>query len=324
LGPEQFCNCPGLTNATIGTSVTRINVNDFYQCNRLVAITVDTNNPVYSSVAGVLFDKSQTKLILCPGGKAGSYTVPGSVTSIGSWAFYECYSLTNITVLNNVTNIATGAIFLCNSLMAITVDMNNAFYSSVAGVLFDKSQITLIQYPGGKVGSYTIPNSVTNIGGDAFIGCASLTSVTIPNSVTNIGVLAFIGCTNLTSVFFRGNAPSVGSSAFSGDTAAAYYLPGTTGWGAKIGGLPTKLWNPLVQTSGASFGVRTNRFGFTLTGSSNLVVVVEACTNLSNPVWQPVQTNTLNTFVGTNGTAYFSDPQWTNYPGRFYRLRSPF
>jgi hypothetical protein len=38
---------------------------------------------------------------------------------------------------------------------------------------------------------------------------------------------------------------------------------------------------------------------------------------------QALSTNTLNTFVGTNGTSYFSDPQWTNYPGRFYRLRSP-
>jgi hypothetical protein len=47
-------------------------------------------------------------------------------------------------------------------------------------------------------------------------------------------------------------------------------------------------------------------------------VIVDACTNLSNPVWQPVQTNTF-----TTGSAYFSDPQWTNYPNRFYRLRSP-
>jgi hypothetical protein len=47
-------------------------------------------------------------------------------------------------------------------------------------------------------------------------------------------------------------------------------------------------------------------------------VVVEACTNLSNPDWQPMQTNLL-----TTGSAYFSDPQWTNYPNRFYRLRSP-
>ena len=75
----------------------------------------------------------------------------------------------------------------------------------------------------------------------------------------------------------------------------------------------------MAQTSGTSFGVRTNRFGFNITtGTLGLVVVVEACTNLSNPVWQPVQTNTL-----TTGSAFFSDPQWTNYPGRYYRLRSP-
>jgi hypothetical protein len=41
-------------------------------------------------------------------------------------------------------------------------------------------------------------------------------------------------------------------------------------------------------------------------------------TNLANPTWYPLQTNTL-----TGGSFYFSDPQWTNYPGRFYRIRSP-
>jgi hypothetical protein len=62
--------------------------------------------------------------------------------------------------------------------------------------------------------------------------------------------------------------------------------------------------------------VQTIQFGFILTGNSNLIVVVEASTNLVD--WQPVQTNTL-----TTGSAYFSDPQWTNYPSRYYRLRSP-
>ena len=104
--------------------------------------------------------------------------------------------------------------------------------------------------------------------------------------------------------------------------ATVYYLPGTTNWGTTFGGRPTVLWNPQAQ-SDASFGVRANQFGFNIIGSSNLVIVVEACTNFTNPVWQPVQTNTLNTFVGTNGSAYFSDPAWTNYPGRFYRFRSP-
>jgi hypothetical protein len=106
---------------------------------------------------------------------------------------------------------------------------------------------------------------------------------------------------------------------FSGDPdATAFYLPGTTGWGATFDGLPTALWKPQAQTADSGFGVQTNLFGFNISWASGQTIVVEACTNLSNPLWQPVQTNTL-----TSGTAYFSDPQWTNYPGRFYRLRSP-
>ena len=100
-------------------------------------------------------------------------------------------------------------------------------------------------------------------------------------------------------------------------------MPGTSGWYTTYDSTQTKLWNPQVQTSDANFGVQSNRFGFTITGSSNLVIVVESCTNVASPVWLPLSTNTLKTFIGTNGTFYFSDPQWTNYPGRFYRLRSP-
>ncbi|MBE0545109.1 MAG: hypothetical protein IH623_27535 [Verrucomicrobia bacterium] len=95
-------------------------------------------------------------------------------------------------------------------------------------------------------------------------------------------------------------------------------MPGTAGWGATFEGRPARLWNPRVQTGAASFGVRTNRFGFDITGTSGLIVVVEACTNLANPVWFPAGTHTL-----TGGSAYFSDSEWANHPRRFYRLRSP-
>jgi hypothetical protein len=70
-----------------------------------------------------------------------------------------------------------------------------------------------------------------------------------------------------------------------------------------------------MQIRSASSGVRTNQFGFNIIGTSNIVVVVEANTNLANPTWSPLRTNTL-----TGGSSYFSDPQWTNYPSRFYRL----
>ena len=151
-----------------------------------------------------------------------------------------------------------------------------------------------------------------------------LTRVMLGNSVTNIGQNAFYLCTNLTEVYFQGNAPSIGSSAFSNDKLTTiYHLPGKTGSTESFAGWSTVLWNPQAQPSDASFGVRTNCFGFNITGSSNLVIVVEACSDLANPSWAPVGTNTLNTFIGTNGTSYFGDPDWTNYPGRFYRFRSP-
>ena len=118
---------------------------------------------------------------------------------------------------------------------------------------------------------------------------------------------------------FPGNAPSLGLYVFDGDNnPTAYYLPGTTGWSTNFAGLPTVLWQPLVQTRHASFGVLTNQFGFNINWAGGMTVVVEACTNLANPTWSPLGTNTL-----TSGTAYFSDPQWTNYSARFYRLRSP-
>jgi hypothetical protein len=71
------------------------------------------------------------------------------------------------------------------------------------------------------------------------------------------------------------------------------------------------------MTDDGGFGVQNNQFGFNIAWASDTVVVVEACTNLANPAWTPVGTNTL-----TGGSSYFSDPDWTSYPGRFYRLRS--
>ena len=120
-------------------------------------------------------------------------------------------------------------------------------------------------------------------------------------------------------VCFRGNVAGVGSYPFPyADKVTVYYLPGTTGWGPTFGGRPTALWQPQVQTTDASFGVRTNQFGFNIMWASGMVVAVDACTDLANPIWSPLQTNTLSA-----DTLYFSDPEWTNYPARFYRLRSP-
>src|SRR5436309_9793622 len=152
-------------------------------------------------------------------GTGGVVVIPSTinalpVTSIGYEAF-QYSSITGVTIPNSVTNIGVGAFAGCSGLTNIMVDPRNAAFSSVDGVLFNHNQTTLVQYPGGKVGDYTIPNSVTSIADSAFAGCFSLTSVTIPNSVTSIGGDAFEGCQGLTSVTIPNSVTSIGDYAFS-------------------------------------------------------------------------------------------------------------
>ena len=225
-----------------------------------------------------------------------STTIQNGVASIGDSAFAHCTSLTDVRIPGSVTSFGGGPFYDCTSLIAITVEAANASYISLDGVLFNKNLTTLIQYPGGKTGSYAIPGSITSIGNAAFRNCPSLKGV-----------------------FFKGNAPNFGSGVFIGaNNATVYYLPGTTGWGATFAGKPTVLWNPLMQTSDPCFGVGPAGFGFNITGTTNIPIVVEACTNLANATWVPMQSLYL-----TNGTFHFSDPDWTNYPARNYRIRSP-
>jgi len=211
-------------------------------------------------------------------------------------AFQACTSLSNLTIPGSVTSIGYEAFDACTSITNLT-----------------------------------IPGSLANIGRAAFQNCTHLTNVTIASDVSSIEDYAFYNCTSLTAVYFVGEAPSADSTVFAlqakGDgqgvppeVATVYYLAGTTGWSAFSAntGVPAVLWNPLIQSSGANFGVSNNQFRFNITGTTNLTVVVEACTNLVKPVWTPLQTLTL-----TNGLAHFNDPNWTNYLVRFYGLGFP-
>ncbi len=162
------------------------------------------------------------------------------VIEIDGNAFSNCKSLKNVTIGKNCKIIKTGAFRNTAALEEINVSKDNAFCTSVDGVLYSKDKSILIRYPETKQGKFTVPDTVTEIEGYsfensnltavkisdnvktihdyAFSGCVNLTSVTIGDGVTTIGYGAFYNCQSLTDVDFGNSVKSIDSYAFAMDT----------------------------------------------------------------------------------------------------------
>ena len=214
IGSYAFRGCSSLTSIKIPKSVVRIDSSAF-SSSGLASITVDSRNLEYSSVDGVLFNKNKTQLVTHPAGKGISYSIPNGVTSISSYAFSGCSSLTSITIPNSVTSIGYCAFEDCSSLTSITIPNN---VTSIGYCAFeDCSSLT----------SVTIPNSVTSIGSYAFSGCSSLTSVTIPDGVTSIEPYAFQNCSRLASIAIPASVTTIYYGAFYQSNLMVVYYSGT-------------------------------------------------------------------------------------------------
>ena len=157
-----------------------------------------------------------------------SITIPNSVTSIGYQAFYGCSGLTSITIPNSVTSIGDQAFYGCSKLTHIYIDdIADWCCSSICGSLMSYgSRDNHLYLNGSEITVLTIPDGVTSIGGYAFKGCSSLISVTIPNSVTSIGYEAFKGCSRMTSVTIGNGVTSIGYYGFYGCSGLTYVTIG--------------------------------------------------------------------------------------------------
>ena len=251
IGNGAFSGCKSLPKINIPSSVVNMNGNPFCDWNG----DLHNESKAFVYEHQVLFNKDKTTLIayrskeksyIIPNSVTNigdsafsecksltSIKIPNSVTNIGNDVFWGCSSLTSINIPDNVTNIGDSAFGCCRSLSNINIpssvvningnpfcnwngDLHNESKAFIYEhqVLFNKDKTTLIAYR-SKEKSYIIPNSVTNIGDNAFWGCSSLTSINIPDSVTNIGDEAFSWCESLTKINIPDGMTHIGDEAFS-------------------------------------------------------------------------------------------------------------
>ena len=202
ISSGAFCNCLSLKNVIIPSSVKVIGENAFTN-NNIESFTVDSDNPNYRSIDGILYDKALTRLIQCPGDKIGAVVIPSSVRNIDDAAFFRCLELTEVTLPSNLTSISYQTFYECSSLTKITIPSS---VRSIGDYAF---------YDCKKLNNVTFEENskLKSIGENAFSLCNTLTEITIPEGVINIGNYTFSW--ELISVYLTSKTPPyLGFSAF--------------------------------------------------------------------------------------------------------------
>ena len=213
---SAFVYCGALSSITLPKKLTYLGDGVFEFTTSLSSIDVDEDNLVYASSGGVLYDKKMEKLLYCPQGKEGVYSIPEGVLTISAFAFASCNKLVEVDIPSSVTMIYSYAFNHCKSLLSIVVEEDNPSYSSVDGVLLNKDASNIIHFPPAKSGEYVLPLTVTSITRYAFTCCYQLTSIVFNEGLRTISNDAFSSCTSLVSITLPTTLVSIGRGVFSG------------------------------------------------------------------------------------------------------------
>jgi len=321
LGNFAFAYCPSLTSITIPAQVDSIGVDAFASCVNLASATIN---------GGTIGDYAFSSC-----GSLSSVVFGNGVTNIGVGAFAGCSNLTNVMIPGTISDIGGGAFSRCANLAQVTIGngvnrLGDAAFSdnsNLQAVYFQGNAPTFLDAGGPFNGAnaaaatiYCLPGTAgwnpQVLTGDGNLGVKANQFGFDVSCNHNLSVIVE-ACTNLNRPVWLPVATNLGSFYFADSQWMNFPVRFYRLLASGFAGLPVELWNPVIQTGDGRFGVRSNQFGFTITGSANIPVIVEACTNLANAMWVPLSAALL-----TNGSFYFSDPTWMNYPGRFYRISS--
>ncbi len=301
VGDYAFHWCLGLKSLNLGLGVTNIGASAFFECYAL------TNTIIPQSVMSI----GSTAFGGCF--KLTEMVIPDSVSNLGESIFLLCKSLKNLSIGQGVSSIGPAPCAGCYSLTNIAVDPANHYYTSSNGVLFDKAMTTIIDFPGGRSGTYAIPHGVHTIAAGAFWGNSNLTTVIIPRTVTAIKENAFRAYEGLQTVIFMGFAPTtVEPDVLSLTPSTIYYFDDTIGWEAHFAARPTVV---LQRPTFTAVWAEPTSVSVSVVGATNFPIAIEATTNWLTGSWERLCVTNLK----SSGLIY---PDWdaSNRPVRFYRL----
>lgn len=250
IGYSAFRYCQKLKSIHIPAGVRTFNtleetrIADFALCYALEEITVDENNPYFTSVDGVLYTKDMTVLMSVPGAYEGRLEIPETVTTIGIYSLSMCNKITEIVIPKGlVTQLTTWGEFElegaeiseCYGLKNIIVAEDHPYLSAENGSLYNKDKTKLLKIaPKSIEDSYVFADTVTEIGSYTFRGCDALKSITIPAGM-NMSQNFFSECAYLTEILVDENNPylkSVDGVVYSKDGATLVAMPVGAGTGS--------------------------------------------------------------------------------------------
>ncbi len=215
----------------ISKTVTAINISNFSGNFELTAINVDPDNPNYSSVDGVLYNKDQTELLFYPPAKRGCvFTVPETVEKIGDKAFDNNRYIGFVQVPSSVKELGSYAFSNMKALVDLDLSaMEDAVIgSNAAGNNRRLAKLslpeTISQIPSGfcsgdsKLRTISIPDSVTSIGSSAFNDCRIMTISHMSEQLEVLESYAFSTCSAITEIVLPETLKEIQSGAFSSNT----------------------------------------------------------------------------------------------------------
>ena len=217
IGKGAFCFCDNLTSISIPKSISTVNFSAFVACDNLSSVYIDdlaswfniyfeeyNSNPLYRGADLYVNGELLTEIY-----------IPEGVTNLNEYVFCDYKNLTTVTIPDSVISIKPRAFDGCSDLTSINVSDNNPYYSSIDGVLFNKSQTTLIKYPNNKEDKiFKVPDTVTNIEDFVLLHNGNVSTLILGKGMTDVKPGAFNGFHQLNSIAIPVEVKSLSFNAF--------------------------------------------------------------------------------------------------------------